>query len=669
MLIGTFAWQAFSQMALNESSHIITNEFNKGGRLHDDYDGLNKDVYVENYADSDGGEDIFARVRLDEYFEYGQGAGTQDGTEAIVLRGDIRNVNTPLFLDNTTWDTYMWGAKAEDNQETIRTYRDMQFGGSKIYMPTFNKNFNSLDSDINGTYAGTDGDRTTDYDRYGDYKEYLLGQQSDATPVEMADPDDEYGYIMDQVRVHEAKNTLNANIISMEEWNDMGQPVDNYWVYDLDGWAYWAAPIKPQTATGLLVDEVLINKEYDGEWYYGINVVNENATETGWLSFFETANNQVITDNGIDLLKLVMGVELEDDLGEHEEIEPNIQAEITFYDTTKEINNVLTISQGLSSYTASVKETGDLSLSSGVTYSLLNSEGKEISSSGVIISFNSFSENQMELQNTSKISMYNFYLSTYGMVGNYTVVATSKANPNCSSELKLRIISSDMENDESGLESITSVFGESVALDIKSKVGTDDYIWIDGLPYYVLDNQIIENYDGNNYIEGEYEGVLLWAATHVMLPESISMVSGNKWRSHFNGIDNFESRWSLSYMKNTVLNEWLEEQSDLSLVAINTQLYTEGSYSSGTATESSGSWKDFTYCKAFLFSITEFNDVYDLKGSVKAKKTGDSYYYWLRSSIAIQLAMLVNGNTGYVEQTGAGNTETYGVRPAIWVVL
>ena len=63
LLGGTYAWQSISQQALNEK--IV--EVNPGGRLHDDYDGTNKDVYVENFGDTP----IFARVRLDEYMEIG----------------------------------------------------------------------------------------------------------------------------------------------------------------------------------------------------------------------------------------------------------------------------------------------------------------------------------------------------------------------------------------------------------------------------------------------------------------------------------------------------------------------------------------------------------------------------------------------------------------------
>ena len=71
LLTGTFAWQSISQTALN----VKTVEVNPGGRLHDDFDGTNKDVYVENFGDTP----IFARVRLDEYMEIGAGAGLKTG--------------------------------------------------------------------------------------------------------------------------------------------------------------------------------------------------------------------------------------------------------------------------------------------------------------------------------------------------------------------------------------------------------------------------------------------------------------------------------------------------------------------------------------------------------------------------------------------------------------
>ena len=61
---GTYAWQSISQKALNEAAGKA---MNPGGRLHDDFNGSNKDVYVENFTKAgENGEPLYVRVRLDE---------------------------------------------------------------------------------------------------------------------------------------------------------------------------------------------------------------------------------------------------------------------------------------------------------------------------------------------------------------------------------------------------------------------------------------------------------------------------------------------------------------------------------------------------------------------------------------------------------------------------
>ena len=42
LLTGTFAWQSISQVALNEKTGAV----NPGARLHDDFDGTNKDCLL-----------------------------------------------------------------------------------------------------------------------------------------------------------------------------------------------------------------------------------------------------------------------------------------------------------------------------------------------------------------------------------------------------------------------------------------------------------------------------------------------------------------------------------------------------------------------------------------------------------------------------------------------
>ncbi len=273
LLTGTFAWQSISQTALNEKIEDV----NPGGRLHDDFDGTNKDVYVENF----GTTPIFARVRLDEYMEIGEGAGLKTGApDYDSKRAKPVKAGTDIN-DMSTWVTHIPGATAEN--DPFHKYVEWKMGGSTTYMPTFNKNKDSLAADINGTYEGTAKGDDTHYDDYHVYKpsdsktEDAIYDADDNTVDEgnsAVNPDN----IITKEETHTAKATLNATIMTMQEWIDAGAKPGPYWVYDVDGWAYWAQAIEPDTATGLLLDGIDQPKEPDDDWYYGINVVGQFAT-------------------------------------------------------------------------------------------------------------------------------------------------------------------------------------------------------------------------------------------------------------------------------------------------------------------------------------------------------------------------------------------------------
>lgn len=273
-LAGTFAWQSISQTALNEKA----GEANPGGRLHDDFNGTNKDVYVENFAE-EGAEPIFARIRLDEYMEIGADAGTNKDDEnrnaTPVMEGTDIN-------DETTWLTHVPG----DEEDPFHEYWTWTMGGSKIFMPTFNKNKDSLEADINGTFAGPDNDPTTDEDRYKDYQEYTDGKKETANAIYDADDntfdEGEDAVEGDNIKTvseeHTAKSTQDAKVLTMDEWKNMGSPLGKYWVYDTDGWAYWAERIEPGEATGLLLNGISMDKTPSNNWYYAINVVGQFVT-------------------------------------------------------------------------------------------------------------------------------------------------------------------------------------------------------------------------------------------------------------------------------------------------------------------------------------------------------------------------------------------------------
>ncbi|MDR0308863.1 MAG: hypothetical protein LBH87_02935 [Coriobacteriales bacterium] len=112
LLAGTFAWSAISQMALNEN---VENDVTPGGRLHDDFNGQNLDVYAENY----GTTSIYAKVKLLEYMEVGDGAGLKgtydpngvqrdDTTVMGTFASDAGNMATPMKTDALIGDISTW---------------------------------------------------------------------------------------------------------------------------------------------------------------------------------------------------------------------------------------------------------------------------------------------------------------------------------------------------------------------------------------------------------------------------------------------------------------------------------------------------------------------------------------------------------------------------------
>ena len=340
LLTGTFAWRSISQKAKNE----IMAETNPGGRLHDDFNGKNKDIYVENFTDEVEGAPIFARVRLREYMEVGVGAGNPTDPERDV---QVIGNQTAQFDDSSTWTIHQFGDNVSSTDHLV--FHDYvtwdEDGGSTVYMPTFNKNKDSLLTDVNGTLEGPDGLRPGEqgdkYDKYQDYKTYNVGDTLQGNAIYDADEDDddEVGqyltpdtvsggyqvvvppevvedapeagtdYILTK-ETHEAKNTQDCTVITYDQWKDLPveQQVGNYWVYDTDGWAYWAAPIMPNTATGLLLDGVSVTKTPGLEWYYAIDVEAQFSTANDWGTkddgdgFYDEANGGM-QDSGADVLE------------------------------------------------------------------------------------------------------------------------------------------------------------------------------------------------------------------------------------------------------------------------------------------------------------------------------------------------------------------------------
>ncbi|MDR0308864.1 MAG: hypothetical protein LBH87_02940, partial [Coriobacteriales bacterium] len=162
-------------------------------------------------------------------------------------------------------------------------------------MPTFNRDPDSLESDLTGlgvfgvdseTYSNKVSDpangstptstlttptaATIDLD--GSHDQLTVGQEADGTTF--------YKDNKQEIETHTAKETMDATVITMSDWKNAGSKPGPYWVMAADGWAYWAEAIAPDSATGLLLDSITLTGQIDQEWYYAIEPVSAFATLT-----------------------------------------------------------------------------------------------------------------------------------------------------------------------------------------------------------------------------------------------------------------------------------------------------------------------------------------------------------------------------------------------------
>ena len=251
---GTLAWKDFSQSATNRFRGTTDPDVT----LHDEFDGENKDVFVEN----SGKQDIYVRVRLDEYMEIG-GVSFVDGVTAKT---------------KDLWQPHEW---PQDGSDIAECNCIADGDPNHLFHSYYTWTVNGAERDYN---PGTPGLVYTKLDPVTEKVDTTgsLHTQDAAKPVLMSD----------YVRISSWLAADPGNTIAGLSAGDK-ESYDAYtagcWILDADGWAYWSVVLKPDTATNLLLDKVLpTSKDIPDDWYYGIDVKLQAVTSNDFTKWAVT---------------------------------------------------------------------------------------------------------------------------------------------------------------------------------------------------------------------------------------------------------------------------------------------------------------------------------------------------------------------------------------------
>jgi len=339
----TYAFQSMSQRGWGQA---LIDEMMPGGRVHIDQEVMggnfgqqrwrvgmqaNHDVYVENFDEVP----IFARVRLSEYLEYGGDAGLHPNDPGFDDRDVTPLIEGAVRTDTDTWTIVLPNPEPDTDSYMFRMYSELeQSGGSKWFMPTFNRDINSAEPDVKGdawaeipilpelpnsTRRGLphaivdDNPYLTDqpfaFPLEAGLRDWWSPEQNNGSPGthsatrKIFDAETNQHTMETYLTEHTARKTLDATIMTMDEWKEI-RKLGNFWVLDADGWAYWAAPIEPGDATGMLLNSFIFRRipPDGGTVYYGIYVDAELVT----IEQLADLSHHPMSKDAEDLVNVIM---------------------------------------------------------------------------------------------------------------------------------------------------------------------------------------------------------------------------------------------------------------------------------------------------------------------------------------------------------------------------
>lgn len=255
------AWSDFTQSQVNRLPGIIDADVT----LHDEFDGTDKDVFVEN----SGSNTLYVRIRLDEFMQI----------------GDVKFEPTADASDPTTWTPHTYTGTTPEDCGNISTAA----ANGEIYL--FH---NYYAWDMNGLDRPyTPGTPGMVYTKLGsDDNVYPVDETRQGHNTAASNPPVLLSTFLHIKALVDADTTLSQADASAWE-----RIVTGCWVLDDTdepknggGWAYWSVPLEAGTATNLLLDEVEMITRPDEDWIYLIDVKMQAVTANDFSKWHDAAS-------------------------------------------------------------------------------------------------------------------------------------------------------------------------------------------------------------------------------------------------------------------------------------------------------------------------------------------------------------------------------------------
>jgi hypothetical protein len=232
--------------------------------LHDDFNGINKDVYVENLGDSP----VYVRVKMAEYLQIGN-------SSLLISYTDENEKGDPL--DVTTWAMHTWTTATDtvctNEAATCHSYYAWTLGTEDTEQKYYLSGITESDSDGHG------GLSEEEFNDLAENAKVTIGT----------------------VTTYKRATAVSSNPMMLSEYLEILQKDENdldeddkeilntaRWLLDTDGWAYWSQPLQPNKATNLLLDAVEpidTTHPYDN-WVYNIDVQLQAASPNQMTSWY-----------------------------------------------------------------------------------------------------------------------------------------------------------------------------------------------------------------------------------------------------------------------------------------------------------------------------------------------------------------------------------------------